>query len=497
MKKNKRLLRESSGEINALGLPMAGLISEEEVPSLYSLSLSDSMCSSSTVDLEAVEQSGTYSTYDCAQPFHSSPLENNFMEGKQFKTTETHNSTLETAIDMSNSLNSTSRNCVSLYDVSNLTPSQLPVNSLNTVSCETIHSQSLSSTTKSKDSGFQRSVSCLSLTSGRRNYDHVESKVKAYIRNIKESEALRKQQLLAEKAVVIGEPTVAIELDPCLDKDELVQKVQELRDELHDKALFIDTQQRNYNTLLLKLAEAKNTINALRFQRISLNYNSTNDESQNTRMCDIDLGVFEQEISRQQNKLSNPLTTSRSCGSSLNENKSFVSLKSSNDSFKDTFKPKKNSTPQNKDSNKCLSPVSKIFSSSSRLDKDFRPLENLKKEKSSSVSLFHESKRSKNVLFQCPGKKVSNFSTENIKSKSNKFSNVKHESSAMCNKKHITTNIDLPNVDPFDKVRVKISFTIVFFQIKYYVQTKIKGILISLLLGAHYSLTCFTDHSYN
>lgn len=462
MKKNKRLLRENRGEINELGLPMAGLISEEEVPSLYSLSLSDSMCSSSTVDLEAVEQSGTFSMYDCAQPFLSSPLENNFMEGKQFKTTETHHSTLETAIDMSNSLNSTSRNCVSLYDVSNLTPSQHPVNSLNTVSCETIHSQSLSSTTKSKDSGFQRSVSCLSLTSGRRNYDHVESKVKAYIRNIKESEALRKQQLLAEKAVVIGEPTVeAIELDPCLDKDELVQKVQELRDELHDKALFIDTQQRNYNTLLLKLAEAKNTIDALRFQRISLNYNSTNDESQNTRMCDIDLGVFEQEISRQQNKLSNPLTTSRSCGSNLNENKSFVSLKSSNDSFKDTFKPKKNSTPQNKDSNKCLSPVSKIFSSSSRLDKDFRPLENLRKEKSSSVSLFYESKRSKNVLFQCPGKKVSNFSTENMKSRSNKFSN---ESSAMCNKKHITTNIDLPNVDPFDKVRGKISFTVVFFK---------------------------------
>lgn len=461
MKKNKKLMRESRGEVNELGLPMAGLISEEEAPSLYSLSLSDSMCSSSTVDLKAAEQSGTYSMYDYAQQFHSSPLENNFMEGKQFKTAETHHSTIETAIDMSNSLNSTSRNCVSLHDVSNLTPSQLPVNSINTVSCETIHSQSLSSTTKSKDSGFQRSVSCLSLTSGRRNYDHVESKVKAYIRNIKESEALRKQQLLAEKAVVISEPTVTVELDPCLDKDELVQKVQELRDELHDKALFIDTQQRNYNTLLLKLAEAKNTINALRFQRISLNYNSTNDESQNTRMCDIDLGVFEQEISRQQSKLSNPLTTSRSCGSNLNENKSFLSLKSSNDSFKDTFKPKKNSTPQNKDSNKCLSPVSKIFSSSSRLDKDFRPLENLKKEKS--VSLFHESNRSNNVLFQCPGKKMSNFSTENIKSKSNKFSNGKQESSKMCNNKH-TTNIDLPNVDPFDKVRVEISFNnCVFF----------------------------------
>lgn len=462
MKKNKGLLKESR-EVIELGSHMAGLISEEEVPSLYSLSLSDSMCSSSTVDLEAVEQSGTYSMNDYAQEFHLSPLENNFMEGKQFINTEIHHSIIETARDMPNSFNSTSRNCVSLHDVSNLTPLQLPVNSINTVSCETIHSQSLSSTTKSKDSGFQRSVSCLSLTSGKRNYDHVESKVKAYIRNIKESEARRKQMLLADKVEVFSGPTATVEeLDPCLDKDELVQKVQELRDELQDKALFIDTQQRNYNTLLLKLAEAKNTINALRVQRISLNYNSTNDESQNTKMCDIDLGVFEQEISRQQDKLSNRLTTSRSCGSNLNEKKSNVSLKSSNDSFKYTFKPKNNSTPHNKDPNKFLSPVSKIFSSSSRLDKDFRPLQNLKKEKSLSISIFQEN-RSKNVLFQCPGKKVSNFSTENIKSKSNKISSEKQACSMICNKKHLRTNIDLPNVDPFDKVRIEVNYNVVYF----------------------------------
>lgn len=450
MKKHKEFLRESQGEVYELELPMAGLISEEEVPSLYSLSLSDSMCSSSTVDLEVVEQSETYPTRDHAYLFHKSPLENNFMEKTNTKNQKM--STSEAAMDMSNSLNNTSRNCISLHDISSLTPLQLPVNSTNTVSCETIHSQSLSSTTKSKDSGFQRSVSCLSLNSGKRNYDHVESKVKAYIRNIKESEALRKQQLLAEKAVLVSEPTSIVEFDSCIDKEDLLQKVQELKVELHEKALFIDTQQKNYNSLLLKLAEAKNTIDTLRFQRISLNYSSKNDESQNIRTGEIDLGVFEQEIRRQQNKLNNSI--SRSYRSNVNESKAFESFEPSSDSLIATFKPKNSSTPQNKDANKHLSPVSKIFSSSSRLDKGFRPLASLKKEKSSSISLFHDSNRS-NVLSHRPGKKVSNFSMENVKSKFNRISNGRQRSSLLvCNKKHATTNIDLPNVDPFDKVRV-------------------------------------------
>ncbi|KAL1456031.1 hypothetical protein WDU94_000786 [Cyamophila willieti] len=83
--------------------------------------------------------------------------------------------------------------CQSLQDLSKclvLIHSDRLNNTYN--STDTINSQSLSST---KDSGFQRSYSSNSICSVRRRnkYDHVESKVKQYIRNIKDNERKHKE----------------------------------------------------------------------------------------------------------------------------------------------------------------------------------------------------------------------------------------------------------------------------------------------------------------
>uniref|UniRef100_A0A8D8UUT9 Uncharacterized protein n=1 Tax=Cacopsylla melanoneura TaxID=428564 RepID=A0A8D8UUT9_9HEMI len=83
--------------------------------------------------------------------------------------------------------------CQSLQDLSKCL-AMIHTDRLNNTynSTDTINSQSLSST---KDSGFQRSYSSNSICSVRRRnkYEHVESKVKQYIRNIKDNERKHKE----------------------------------------------------------------------------------------------------------------------------------------------------------------------------------------------------------------------------------------------------------------------------------------------------------------
>ncbi|KAI5700807.1 hypothetical protein M8J75_003039 [Diaphorina citri] len=92
--------------------------------------------------------------------------------------------------------------CQSLQDLSKCLALIHPERLNNTYnSTDTINSQSLSST---KDSGFQRSYSSNSICSVRRRnkYDHVESKVKQYIRNIKDNE--RKHKALKRNSLHVG-----------------------------------------------------------------------------------------------------------------------------------------------------------------------------------------------------------------------------------------------------------------------------------------------------
>lgn len=430
------------------------LISEEQMPFLCSLSLTDSMCSDDTIDLERSKHSEPFGSTNKTYPqMKLTPMENNFMvnenECVQCDRLNTEISSSMNATNNSNStLNNSSRMSLSLHDVSNLLPLQLNEKSTNTVSCETIHSQSLSSTTKSKDSGFQRSYSCLSLNSSRRNYDHVESKVKAYIQNIKDSEALRKKNKLS--AAQLKSPECkhdVLENDVDVDKDDLITQIQELKHELEEKALFIDTQQKNYNNLLLKFAEAKNTIDALRLQRLSLNYSSSFNELTNDSkpLNNINFHPFK-TISRNL-KNENSMYFSENELNTTDKNSSVGLI--SNSSPTASFKPRHISTPCKKDVNigKCLSPVSKMFSSSSRLDSNRKPLSNLKKQETSqkSTSLSEENIDCRHC--------VSGVSNYNF-AKRIEVPNLEDKSSVLPRQCRSVGQIDLPNVDPFDKVRL-------------------------------------------
>lgn len=441
MTKHESVFKESMVEMSFdevfdLTCPVTGLISEEKKPSLYSLSLTESVCSDSTMDRPV-----------CCQ--HSSALEDNVNNEEPFKTIgQIEDSLIETDDNIVNKF----RKCASLHDVSNMIPQQMAPKSVNTVSCETIHSQSLSSTTKSKDSGFNRSVSCLSLTSGKRNYDHIESKVKAYIRNIKESEALRKKNKLIAKCEVFNNPEITIadnQSDMIMDKEDLLIKIQELKQELNEKSLYIDTQQKNYNSLLLKFAEAKNTIDALRLQRISLDYSSFNESrNRSSSIKNVDFDAFLQEINKSKRTAEafinyNSVESNFSRETCINQKQLSPPSHTSNNFLTGDFNPKKHSTPNKSEPCRCLSPVSKLFSSSFRLDAQREPLESIHKSTSGTISKPAE-------LLKNSGKKSKLSDLKIINKK--KLCDAKQKKESSPKKKHQSQYIDVPYVEPFDKV---------------------------------------------
>lgn len=142
-------------------------------------------------------------------------------------------------------------------------------------STDTLQSNSIA-TTKSKDSGFQRSTSCTSLTTNSsKKYDHVQSKVKQYIQTIKETEALRKMQKHLEKNLQeTSKESVSADLanvspiSECnsISKKELLNKVKELEEELKEKDCVIEQLEKNQSELRLKYAAAENQIDDLRIR---------------------------------------------------------------------------------------------------------------------------------------------------------------------------------------------------------------------------------------
>ncbi|XP_054275405.1 uncharacterized protein LOC128994702 [Macrosteles quadrilineatus] len=405
------------------------LISEEKKPSLCSFSsYTNSICSDSTIDLDEIDHTPTIPNSDelGIKVNETKPLQNNFInddlteQSVHTKTSEME--MVEPSIKPVKQPHLTFSKSVSLHDVSNLTSLTHSAKS-NTVSCETINSQSLSSTTKSKDSGFQRSLSCLSLTSGRRSYDHVQSKVKAYIRNIKESEALNKRNKLLKKLEQQNEPVVLpkeTETVHPIEKDDLLREIQELKHELHEKSLYIDAQHRNYNKLLLKFAEARNIIDNLRVQSISLSYSDGNrSRNQIMSVSNLTLDSFDYKIDTNVDQLASCIPEED------------VS-KSTNDA-KDNFKPTLHSSPYEK----SLSPVRQLFSSSCHLGKNYQPLGNLKP----CVPRFDSQARTKH---QGALSKSYDGLNRNGNPLLNNHSNLPQRQSI---------NIDLPNDDPFDKVK--------------------------------------------
>jgi len=161
---------------------------------------------------------------------------------------------------------------LSLHDVSRLTDFPLKCKSRD-FSSDTIQSQSvttLSSGLKSKDSGLPRTVSCCSLSSGGKSYEHIQSKVKEYIRQIKEADERRKSLKLG------GISSKNIKADDLnYDGDEnksaasektLTGVIAGLHNELRDREIVVAELHHNYDKLLIKYAEAENKIDHLRFK---------------------------------------------------------------------------------------------------------------------------------------------------------------------------------------------------------------------------------------
>lgn len=140
---------------------------------------------------------------------------------------------------------------------------------LITYSTETLQSNS-AFTTKSKDSGFQRSTSCTSITTvnGSKKYDHVPSKVKQYIQSIKQREALnkmKKQQCSNNYNGEIMDSSPSSDSVPISKKD-LLSKVRELEEEIKEKDDVIDQLAKDHTKLKLKYAAVENQIDDLRIK---------------------------------------------------------------------------------------------------------------------------------------------------------------------------------------------------------------------------------------
>ncbi|XP_069705730.1 serine-rich adhesin for platelets-like [Periplaneta americana] len=163
---------------------------------------------------------------------------------------------------------------LSLHDVSSLP--DFPLKSkLRDLSTDTIQSHSVitvSSGLKSKDSGLPRSVSCLSLSSSGRSFEHVQSKVKEYIRQIKETDDRRKSLKLnsidCKDRPASDQSYIYDENDSTVSETTLATVIKDLRYELQDREIVLTKLQEDYSKLLVKYADAENRIDELRFKVI-------------------------------------------------------------------------------------------------------------------------------------------------------------------------------------------------------------------------------------
>lgn len=172
----------------------------------------------------------------------------------------------ENALDFSNlKIVRESKLSHSLYDVSSIpsnglkNPSQRPRNTRASLSA-------LCSRNRSRDSGFTHSGSLISLNSSSHKYDHVESKVKRYIQNIKDADSLRKKERAMSKPFLaeVRRPASEDDFAEPQDGPELVHLVHKMQHDMAEKDRILHQLQDDYYNLLQKYAEAENKIDKLR-----------------------------------------------------------------------------------------------------------------------------------------------------------------------------------------------------------------------------------------
>jgi hypothetical protein len=274
---------------------------------------------------------------------------------------------------------------LSLHDVSRLPDFPLKCKS-HDFSSDMIQSQSMttiSSGLKSKNSGLPRSVSCLSLNSGGKSYEHIQSKVKEYIRQIKKADERRKSPKLADipnKSIHADDLNYATNENNSKASEKILAAVmRDLLYELEDREIVISKLQDNYDKLLIKYAEAVNRIDQLRFKLIDPSWKLASlREEQNH-----DFSCSESSMLNSTNKLTSPyngISGMRADAKSLS-----FGIK---DSFLNTIRANNDKITSNEKScssvaqvheqgtkqNLTLNPCVKLYSSSVRLDKKVEPL---------------------------------------------------------------------------------------------------------------------------
>lgn len=455
-------------------------ISDVRRPSLLSVTLSDSVSDHSSLDcndlnISVFEEEPVKDTNVLQQNTYERQINRHLVQQKSNKTQKNHdisrkNLELED-LKISSNVSDPSQKAVimkslSMHDVSRIPTFSLGMKQNSAASCETIHSQSLSSTTKSKDSGFHRSVSCLSLNSGSRSYDHVQSKVKEYIRGIKEREAQRKKHFIRKQHSDEEKQESTINTDT-LETEDLVETISKMELELKEKSVMLDAQQKNYNNLLKKLAEAENTIDQLRLRRSSNfydSYQSSRDSLYHSQPYsylnsnNLSLGISMEKlycisqpegISRDSTKQKELIGNNDSSVSSNNQtsNKYAMSPPCTIIENAEVFSPGECSTPALQSPRKSeLRPVTRLFSSSCRLDRTFTPLT--------------KAEDNKNIKYYTSRHSVSQNRSKNEQTESldqSEKSSYSYINSVQQRRKTLSSgignHIDLPKVDPFDKVK--------------------------------------------
>jgi hypothetical protein len=314
---------------------------------------------------------------------------------------------------------------LSQHDVSRLPDFPLKFKSRD-FSSDTIQSQSIttiSSGLKSKDSGLPRSLSCLSLSSSGRGYEHVQSKVKEYIRQIKEAAERRKSLKsgdISNKSIPADNFSyVSDENNSTASEKTLAAVIRDLHCELQDREIVLLKLQDNYDKLLIKYAEAENRIDQLRFKVIDPSLKlSTQSQEQNHNFPNAESSVLNST-----NKFTSPYNRTlciRAADESLpfDMNGSFLNrIRASNDRTTSHEKPQSSIAQFNEQDtrhNLALSPLVKHYSSSVRLDKSMEPLSEI-----SSVKTTEESFQQELSLFNSMAKGRSNSERTSVTQSSN------------------------------------------------------------------------------
>jgi len=277
---------------------------------------------------------------------------------------------------------------LSLHDVSKLTDFPLKRKSRD-FSSDTIQSQSvttLSSGLKSKDSGLPRTVSCCSLSSGVKSYEHIQSKVKEYIRQIKEADERRKSLKLGD----ISSKSINAD-DLNYDGDENKSSASEktltgvitgLHNELREREIVVAELQNKYDKLLIKYAEAEYKIDHLRFKA------GDSSVKQSSQKEDHHVPGVEKKTSNDMSKFMCPCK--RTSGMRDDARLLSYDIKDTSNEEIPTYKEVRSSLAQFREGtrqNLTLNSVVKTCSNSVRLDKRVKSLNNNSRAKTT-VELF-------------------------------------------------------------------------------------------------------------